>query len=142
MTKIYRYSKVDLYCVKTTFVFECRCRCQCWCRDADAEISKWPPEDFAFLILRILKLFTLDLRIYYLQVIYALIFNKSSLNVCKQIFHISHVRISQKVKGVLMWNLQHIIFIKRRRYWQIFISVLVYLKWVFIWVLTEHSFLV
>ena len=30
------------------------------------------------------------------------------LNVCKQILHISHVRISQKVKGVLMWNLQHI----------------------------------
>ena len=29
------------------------------------------------------------------------------LNVCKQIFHISHVRISQKVKGVLIWNLQH-----------------------------------
>ena len=29
------------------------------------------------------------------------------LNVCKQTFHISHVHISQKVKGVL-WNLQHI----------------------------------
>ena len=26
------------------------------------------------------------------------------LNVCKQTFHISHVRISQKVKGVLIWN--------------------------------------
>ena len=33
------------------------------------------------------------------------------LNVCKQNFHISHVRISQRVSGVLMWNLQHIIFI-------------------------------
>ena len=42
--------------------------------------------------------------------------------------HISHVRISQKVKGVLMWNLQHIIFISRRRYWQIFKSALVYLQ--------------
>ena len=29
------------------------------------------------------------------------------LNDCKQTFYISH--ISQKVKGVLMWNLQHII---------------------------------
>ena len=50
------------------------------------------------------------------------------LNVCKQTFHISHVRISQKVKGVLMWNLQHIIFIWRRRYCQIFKSALVYLQ--------------
>ena len=33
------------------------------------------------------------------------------LNVCKQSFHTSHVRISQKLKGVLIWNLQHIIFI-------------------------------
>ena len=33
------------------------------------------------------------------------------LNVCKQCFNISHVRILQKVKGVLMQNLQHIIFI-------------------------------
>ena len=49
------------------------------------------------------------------------------LNICKQTFHISHVRISQKV-GALMWNLQHIIFIWRQRYWQIFKSALVYLK--------------
>ena len=28
------------------------------------------------------------------------------MNVCKQTFHISHVGISQKVKYVLMWNLQ------------------------------------
>ena len=33
------------------------------------------------------------------------------LNVCKQTFHISHVRISQKVKGVKMRNFQNIIFI-------------------------------
>ena len=31
-------------------------------------------------------------------------------NVCKQTFHISHVRISQKVKGVLMWNIFNILF--------------------------------
>ena len=47
------------------------------------------------------------------------------LNVCKQIFHITHMRISQKVKGVLMWNLQHAIFIWRGRYSQIFKSALV-----------------
>ena len=35
----------------------------------------------------------------------------SFLNVSKQTFHISHVRISQKVKGVLMQNLQYIIFV-------------------------------
>ena len=38
-----------------------------------------------------------------------------------------HVRTTQKVKRVLMWNRQHIIFIWRRRYWQIFKSALVYL---------------
>ena len=32
------------------------------------------------------------------------------LNVCKQTFHILHVRISQKLKSVLIWNLQHNIF--------------------------------
>ena len=30
--------------------------------------------------------------------------------VCKQTFYISQVRISQKAKGVIMWNLRHIIF--------------------------------
>ena len=48
------------------------------------------------------------------------------LNVCKQAFHKSHLCISQKVKGILMWNHQHIIFIWRQRYWQIFKSALVY----------------
>ena len=33
------------------------------------------------------------------------------LNGCKQSFHISHVRVSQKVKDVLMWNHQHIILL-------------------------------
>ena len=47
------------------------------------------------------------------------------LNVSKQTFHIPHVHISQNVKDVLMWNLQHIIFIWRRRYRQIFISNLI-----------------
>ena len=56
-----------------------------------------------------------------------LIFNILFLNVCKQTFHISHVRISQELKGILMWNLKHIVFILRRRYWQIFKSALVYL---------------
>ena len=42
------------------------------------------------------------------------------LNICKQTFHISHVHISQKVKGVLLQNIQHIIFIWKRRYWKVF----------------------
>ena len=33
------------------------------------------------------------------------------LNICKQIFHISYVGISQKVKCVLIWNLQQIIWL-------------------------------
>ena len=33
------------------------------------------------------------------------------LNACKQTFHRSHMHMSQKVKGVLIWNLQHTIFI-------------------------------
>ena len=51
------------------------------------------------------------------------------LNVCKQTFHISHVRISQKAQSVLIWNLQHIISIWWPRYWQIVKSALVCLKW-------------
>ena len=47
------------------------------------------------------------------------------LNVCKQTFHISHVCTLQKVKDVLMWNLRHVIFRWRRRFWQIFKSALV-----------------
>ena len=49
------------------------------------------------------------------------------LNICKNTFHIFYVCISQKVKCALMWNLQHTIFIWRRRYLQIFKSALVYL---------------
>ena len=40
----------------------------------------------------------------------------------KQTFHISHLRISQNVKGVLMWNLRITVFMWRQRYWEIFIS--------------------
>ena len=43
------------------------------------------------------------------------------LNVCKQTFCISYVRISQEV----MWNVQHFIFIRRRINWHIFGSALV-----------------
>ena len=43
-------------------------------------------------------------------------------------FHISHVRISQKLTGFSMSSLQHIIFILRQRCWQIFKSALAYLK--------------
>ena len=44
----------------------------------------------------------------------------------QQTFHISHVCISQKVKGALMENVQHIIFIMKTKilaYFQICISV-------------------
>ena len=48
------------------------------------------------------------------------------LNVCKQTFHISYMRLSQNVKSVLMRNIWHIIFMWRRRIladFQICISV-------------------
>ena len=53
------------------------------------------------------------------------------LNVCSfddvvnKLFTYLTYALSQKVKGALMWNLQHIIFIWRPRNWQIFKSVLV-----------------
>ena len=31
-------------------------------------------------------------------------------------FHIFHVRMSQKVKDVLVWNLQHLIFTLKQKY--------------------------
>ena len=37
------------------------------------------------------------------------------------------VKNVQKTKNVLLRNFQHIIFVLRQRYWQIFKSVLVYL---------------
>ena len=42
-------------------------------------------------------------------------------------FHISDVHKSQKVKDVLIWKPQHIIFIWTQGYWQVFDSALVYL---------------
>ena len=85
-------------------------------------------ENLAFLILRILKLllfarevrkFLTNWAILYLILLF--------LNVCKQTLHISQVRRSQNVKDVIMWNPRQIIFMWRRRYWQIFKSALVYL---------------
>ena len=66
---------------------------------------------------------------YLWRVFYIFHYQKSRLveNRLKQTFHISNVRISQKVKGVLTWNLQHIIFMRTRRYWQIFKYALVHL---------------
>ena len=85
------------------------------------------PENFIFLTLKILSS--------YFPVKFAsslkstLIFN---IFYCFWTFvnkrDISKVRMSQKVKSVLMWNFQHIIFIWKRRYWKIFKSALVYLE--------------
>ena len=36
-------------------------------------------------------------------------------SVSEQTFHISHVRIAQIVKGVLMWSFKHIIFIMKTK---------------------------
>ena len=70
-------------------------------------IEKQCPGNFAFLILKILKLFAREVckflkkqANFYLILLF--------VNVCKQTFHISHVRISQNVKGVLMRNIRHI----------------------------------
>ena len=70
-------------------------------------IKKEYPEDFAFFVLRDLDLFASEAckflkkkANFYLILLF--------VNVCKQTFHISHVRISQNVKGVLMRNIRHI----------------------------------
>ena len=66
-------------------------------------ILKQHPRNFAFLILRILELFAREVcrflkksANFYLIPLY--------LNVCKQthISHVSHVHVSQNLKGVLM----------------------------------------
>ena len=84
-------------------------------------IWKQYPENFAFLVLRILELFAREVckLLKKLANFYRILL---FLIVCKQTFHKSQVRISQKVKGIFIWNLQHIIFIWRRRYYQIFKS--------------------
>ena len=53
--------------------------------------------------------------------------SRQGVCVCVNTFHKSQVCISQKVNDVIMPNLWHIISNWRRRYWLIFISVLVYL---------------
>ena len=86
-------------------------------------IWKQYPENLAFLILRILKLFAWEVceflkkhaNFYLIQIF---------VNFFFETLHMSHVRLSQNVKGVLMRNLWHIIFLWRRRYWQILKSAL------------------
>ena len=82
------------------------------------------PENFAFLILRIIELFAREVC-KFVKKQDNFYFILSFLNVCKQFYHISHVHVSQNVTGVLMWNLRHIIFMWRRRVWQIFKSAVV-----------------
>ena len=80
------------------------------------------PENFAFLTFTIHQLFTREVC-KFLKNLANFYLIQLFLNVCKQTFHISHARTSQKVKGVLIWNLQHTIFMWRQRCWQIFKSV-------------------
>ena len=63
-------------------------------------MQKQYPEDFAFSILRIRELFAREACTFLKKVNFEhiLLF----LNVCQQTFHISHVRISQKVQSFLM----------------------------------------
>ena len=85
--------------------------------------QKQYPENFAFFILIILELFALAVCKFLKKQAnfeHILLF----LNVCKQIFLISIVRISQKVKGVLNSTYY---FHMKIWYWQIFKSVLVHL---------------
>ena len=81
-------------------------------------IKKQYPENFALLILRIFEFFAREVckflkkkANFYLILLF--------LNVCKPTFHISHMRISQNIKVVLMWNFWYI-FMWRKSYWQIF----------------------
>ena len=59
------------------------------------------------------------------KVDYFLIYSIVSVCLQTNITYMSWVHKSQKVNIVIMWNLRHIIFMWRRRYWQIFISTLV-----------------
>ena len=72
-------------------------------------IYKQYSENFTFLIQRILEFFIREVSKFSkkqgnFQHILLL------LNVYKQTSHISHVRLSQKVKSVITWNLRHTIF--------------------------------
>ena len=68
-------------------------------------------------ILKILELFTRKVVNFF----------KIGLDVCKQLFHICHVRISHKIKSEMMWNLRPIILMWRWSYRQSFITRLAYL---------------
>ena len=72
-------------------------------------IYKQYPENFVFLVLRILELFTSDICIFFLNWAtfeHILWF----LYISKQKCHISQVRITQKVNAVIMQNLRRIVF--------------------------------
>ena len=84
-------------------------------------------ENFAFLILRTIKLFARE-NCKFLKKCTNSYFILLFWNVYKQIFHISHVHISQNVKGALLRRFQHIIFMWRWKYWQISKSALVHLQ--------------
>ena len=67
-----------------------------------AFIQKQYPENFEFLILRILELFSREVCKFLKKLAnfqHILLF----LYVCKQTFHMTHMSISQNVKGVLMF---------------------------------------
>ena len=87
-------------------------------------IQKQYSENFAFLPLRILELFACEVwkfskkqANFYLILLF--------LDACKQTFHISYVRISQNLKGVLMWISSTYFHVKTKILadFQIYISV-------------------
>ena len=83
--------------------------------NAELKISLYVCVHIKTIILTILELFALEVfKVLKKQTNFKhiLLF----LNVCKQTFDISHVRVSQNVKDVLTLNLQHIIFMWRQRY--------------------------
>ena len=94
-------------------------------------IFKQYPENFAFLILRILELFTREVCKFlkkWAHFYYILLF----LNICKQTFQISHVRISQKLKScfnVKSWAYYFHMKTKILENFQICISVLLKETW-------------
>ena len=58
-------------------------------------------ENLAFLIIRILELFAREVCKFLKKYanFYLILF---FVHICKETFHISHIRVSQNVKGVLM----------------------------------------
>ena len=73
-------------------------------------IWKQYPENFKFLILRILELFTREVCNFLKKQAFFNIFFFFGMFVNKLLTYLNE-RISQKVKDVLMWNFQRIIFI-------------------------------